>query len=135
MKRRALIGALSIVFLAPLASAWCPQCVVGACSMGAPAEPASPASAEVSCHPAPCASPLAVLAAEGDCCGMSMGSMASSAGAPIEAVYFDFHLQPLPGDGSPFAPQVTLRLDEPLPELRPPGTSTPLFTLHSSLLL
>lgn len=135
MKRRALIGALSIVFLAPLVSAWCPQCVAGGCSMGATAEPLSPAAAEMPCHSAPCASPLSLMAADSDCCGMAMGPMSSSAGAPMEAVSFDSHLQSMPGDEAPFAPQVTPRLGESLPELRPPGTSTPLFTLHSSLLL
>lgn len=93
-----------------------------------------PAVTEAFCHSTPAAAPRAALAAESDCCGMSMGSSPTS-GEPVEAVPSGPQFEPVPGEVAPGAPQLHIRLGEPPPKPLPPGLSTPLFTLHRSLLL
>jgi len=64
-----------------------------------------------------------------------MGPASSPAGAPVEAVYFGHHLDPLPGDEVPYTPQIILSSGDTTPQPISPGASPPLFTLHRSLLL
>ncbi len=135
MRRRALIGALSAtLLLLPLISAWCPWCLAGSCSTEMMAAGASPAAADGPCHPVDADPGLAIAAADTDCCATAVGSAPPALNAPIAVVHVGFHLEAPLGAAAPVAPQLSYERGEDHAP-RPQELSTPLYTLHSSLLL
>lgn len=132
MKRRALVGALSIAFLIPLMSAVCVQCIGGECSMG---QKESPAPVVAPCHATPSQSGSALTSPAYECCQMEMGPAALATAAQIEVAPLGSHVELGLGNEALVAPWLNLSLDDSHPPPSRQGLSRPLFTLHSSLLL
>ncbi len=101
----------------------------------ATAEAAGPGRAHgEACHAMDAGTGAAVAAAGADCCATAVGTAPPALGAPIVLVYAGPDFESAPGATNPVAPRLGYQRGEDHAP-RPHSLPTPLYTLHSSLLL